>query len=85
MRKRKRKRKMTIKTNKQHPIVAHGLRSSDAAEYLGLQKTTLAVLRTKGGGPPFTKLGRLIFYDLHDLDAWIRARKYKSTADYETT
>jgi excisionase family DNA binding protein len=58
------------------------MRVWDAAEYLGIPESTLNQLRSSGGGPPYIKIGRSILYDVHDLDAWIKAKKFKSTADY---
>lgn len=52
-----------------------------AAEYIGVAKHTLARWRTEGGGPPFLKLGAPVRYDVADLDAWIDARRRRSTSD----
>jgi hypothetical protein len=52
-----------------------------AADYLGLSPATLETLRTRGGGPPFSKLGRRVVYAREDLDAWLVERKRASTAD----
>jgi hypothetical protein len=40
--------------------------------------TTLATLRTRGGGPPFRKAGRDVIYEAADLDSW--AGRIKSPA-----
>ena len=40
-----------------------------------LSLTTLQVMRRKGGGPPFAKLGeRRIAYRLSDVERWLAAR-----------
>lgn len=39
-----------------------------------LSRTTLQVLRAKGGGPPFAKLGHRVVYRLADVEAWIQER-----------
>jgi predicted DNA-binding transcriptional regulator AlpA len=52
-----------------------------AAEYLGLSPATLETLRTRGGGPPFVKLGRRVVYRREDLDAWLARRLRRSTSD----
>jgi len=39
-----------------------------------LSRTTLQTLRSKGGGPPFAKLGRRIVYRLADVERWIEGR-----------
>jgi len=50
------------------------LDSDQAAEYLGLKRTTLEAWRTRGSGPRFVKLGRLVKYRRSDLDAFIESR-----------
>lgn len=58
------------------------LKPADAADYTCLSAATLARMRVTGGGPPFMKLGhRLVVYARDDLDAWLNARKRRSTAD----
>ena len=56
-----------------------------AAAYIGDSKTptaaTLANWRTKGTGPRFIKVGRLVFYDRAELDRWMAERTAASTAD----
>ncbi len=52
-----------------------------AAEYLSLSPATLETLRTRGGGPPFVKLGRRVVYRREDLEAWLRERMRRSTSD----
>ena len=52
----------------------------EAAEYLGLSPRTLQAWRTRGGGPPFCKIGRAVRYDRKSLDEWTTARRYTSTA-----
>ena len=34
-----------------------------------------------GGGPPYAKVGRLVLYDIHDLDAWVAANTRHSTSE----
>ncbi|MFN0264223.1 helix-turn-helix transcriptional regulator [Tepidamorphus sp. 3E244] len=58
------------------------LKPADAADYTCLSVATLARMRVTGDGPPFMKLGhRLVVYSKGDLDAWLTARKRRSTAD----
>ena len=81
----KRRRKVLKKASKRrHSPALRVMRVWDAAKYLGIPESTLNQLRTYGGGPPFSKIGRSILYEVHDLDAWLQAKKYKSTADYAT-
>lgn len=72
-------------TNKDEPK-AEGdehtvLPTEHAARYLGLSPKTLETLRTRGGGPPFLKLGRRVVYRKTDLDTWLAARVRRSTSD----
>lgn len=60
------------------------LRSSEAAEYLGLAPATLAKMRMRGDGPPFVKVGhRLVAYREADLVAWTQARTRTRTASHD--
>lgn len=61
------------------PCIAH-LRPIDAARYLGLAVATLAKQRSQRVGPRFSRLGRVILYDVADLDAWLRAHKTDSSS-----
>ena len=50
----------------------------DASEYLretyGISRTvtTLNRLATEGGGPPFRRHGRRVFYEAKEIDAWVK-------------
>jgi len=57
------------------------LTTEEAADYLGLGRSTLAKYRVFGGGPPYSKRGRRVIYDLNDLDAWFAAGRRRSTSD----
>jgi predicted DNA-binding transcriptional regulator AlpA len=54
---------------------------AEAASRTGLSVSTLNKLRVFGGGPTFVKLGRRVVYDPADLDAWLAARKRRSTSE----
>jgi predicted DNA-binding transcriptional regulator AlpA len=56
------------------------LSTYEAAEYLGLGKSTLDKLRVTGGGPIFIKVGKRIVYDPADLDSWFDRHKRSSTS-----
>jgi excisionase family DNA binding protein len=56
------------------------LPTGEAADYLGLGKSTLDKLRLTGGGPAFYKVGARVVYDPADLDAWIAQHKRRSTS-----
>ena len=48
------------------------LRTPEAAEYVGLSRSTLEKRRLSGDGPPFLRLGgRVVGYDVADLDEWL--------------
>ncbi|MBI4001062.1 MAG: helix-turn-helix domain-containing protein [Nitrospira defluvii] len=51
------------------------------AKYLKFERKTAQAWRTRGGGPPFIKVGRLIRYRKADVDAWIESRRVSSTSD----
>ena len=57
------------------------LRTSDAAAFVGSTKSTMEKLRLAGGGPAYSKLGRVVVYDVDDLLAWVSARKRTSTSE----
>jgi predicted DNA-binding transcriptional regulator AlpA len=57
------------------------LTSDEAADYVGLGRSTLPKYRVFGGGPPYFKLSRRVIYDADDLDAWMEARRRSSTSD----
>jgi predicted DNA-binding transcriptional regulator AlpA len=56
------------------------MNTDNAAKYLGYSVKTLAMMRSNGTGPRFTKLGRVFYYQ-EDLDAWVAEKgRVKSTA-----
>ena len=58
------------------------LRAPAAAAYVQLSPSTLAKLRLRGDGPVYSKAGaRVVVYDLADLDAWLAARRRRSTSE----
>jgi len=64
----------------------HGDRYVDvreAAAVLGLSVHYLNKLRTVGGGPAFSSLGRAIRYKLSNLHAWADAKSATSTSTRE--
>lgn len=52
----------------------------EAAEYLGLKRSTLDHYRWVGGGPTYHKHGGRVFYTEDDLDAWSDSRRFQDTA-----
>jgi predicted DNA-binding transcriptional regulator AlpA len=61
------------------------LTTDQAGAFLGLSPTTLETLCTRGGGPPFVKLGRRVVYRSEDLARWLAQRVRRSTSDPGTT
>ncbi len=58
------------------------LNERQTAEYLGVTPRALQAWRTRGGGPPYLRVGhRTIRYHPADLDAWLADRRYSSTAE----
>jgi predicted DNA-binding transcriptional regulator AlpA len=58
------------------------LRTTSAAQYLGLSASTLEKKRLQGTGPRFTKLGtRAVGYFVEDLDAYAESGRRCSTSD----
>lgn len=59
------------------------LRAPAAAAYVGLSPSTLAKMRLRGDGPPYSKAGRrAVVYDVSDLEAWLASRRRTSTSDH---
>lgn len=55
------------------------LKTTEAAEYLGLSERTLRNWRYEGKeGPKPTYLGRAVRYDLRDLCAWVEKHQLAS-------
>ena len=65
-----------------HSVENRKLRVPAAAEYLGLSASTLAKMRLRGDGPPYSKAGpRVVVYDVVDIDSWLASRRRRSTSD----
>jgi predicted DNA-binding transcriptional regulator AlpA len=61
-----------------------GLNAAEAAEVLGLAKSTLAKLRLRGNGPVYCKLGRRVVYRQKDLETWLESRTAYHTSDADS-
>ena len=61
------------------------LSTSEAAQWLGVRPQTLRKWRWKGTGPRFVRLGTgprsRAAYRMADLESWLEARSFKSTAE----
>lgn len=54
--------------------------TAGAATLIGMAEKTLENMRSRGDGPPFLKIGRLVRYDPRDLEAWKAERRVHSTS-----
>lgn len=50
------------------------------AGYLSITTKAIQAWRTRGGGPKFIKVGRLVRYRKSDVDAWIESRSRANTS-----
>ena len=57
-------------------------RTRDAAAYCGSTKSTFEKLRVTGVGCVYSKIGKIVVYDIADLDAWLESKKRRSTSEY---
>ena len=57
------------------------LDNDQAAQFLGLGRRTLENWRVSGDGPPFLRVGRSVRYSPADLEAWLKERRFRSTAE----
>lgn len=56
--------------------------AEDAANALNISSSTLAKMRLSGKSPRYVKLGRRVAYRPSDLETWIEAKSFNSTAEY---
>lgn len=57
------------------------LDTQQAADYLQVSRQLLELLRVKGGGPRYAKLGRLVRYLRASLDEWLASKEQNHTAE----
>jgi predicted DNA-binding transcriptional regulator AlpA len=57
------------------------LRVPEAADFCGCSTSKLNKHRVTGDGPAFIKFGRLILYDILDLESWLAQCKRRSTSE----
>ena len=65
----------------QSVIAPKFVRTGDASRFLGVGESTLEKLRCVGGGPRFSKLGKIVVYALGDLERWAADRVVGSTSE----
>ncbi|MEM6585577.1 MAG: helix-turn-helix domain-containing protein [Pseudomonadota bacterium] len=56
------------------------LNVEEAADYLGLTRSTLDHYRWAGGGPEYRKHGGRVLYHVDELNAWSENGRYKDSA-----
>ena len=61
------------------------LRAPDAARYLGVSKSLLAKMRIRGSGPKYMKLGRVVLYDIREIEDWCKEQQIESTSADQST
>ena len=59
------------------------LRTNEAAAHCGSTKSTFEKYRLTGEGAAYSKLGRVVVYDIDDLNAWLDSKKRLSTSETE--
>lgn len=57
------------------------LTEADLATMLKTSQRAVQAWRTRGGGPPFIYVGRLVRYTARAVDTWIASRTRVSTSD----
>ena len=62
------------------PVPQAWLSTRQAAHCLGLTSKILEHWRSRGGGPPYAKLGRNVRYSRTTLDGWATARTIGNTS-----
>lgn len=55
--------------------------TEEAAAYTKTAASTLEKKRVYGGGPRFSKRGRMVFYHVDELDTWMREHVVYSTSE----
>jgi len=58
------------------------LDTKEVAAAIGLNVKTLENWRIAGNGPRYIKVGRLVKYDIVDIEAWKNARRVNSTSEH---
>lgn len=71
----------TVPTEGSARGAADVLDTQAAADYLLVSPALLEYYRVRGGGPRYSKLGRLVRYRRAALEEWLQARERSSTSD----
>lgn len=59
----------------QNQVVQEFIDDHELARRLGIARTTIQHWRLQAKGPAFVRVGRLIRYDVRDVERWIEAQK----------
>ena len=51
------------------------------ADLLNVQVKSVQAWRSRGGGPKFIRVGRLVRYSQDDIEAWVASRRMASTSE----
>jgi hypothetical protein len=55
--------------------------TKQVAEHTHQSDSKFEKMRMIGDGPPFYKFGKIVLYDLNEVDDWICAQRRESTSD----
>ena len=69
--------KLSIVTKTTKPVNDISMTPAQVAKYTGLSIRTLANKRSNGSGPPFCKLGKILYWK-SDVDRWVDAHRAQS-------
>jgi predicted DNA-binding transcriptional regulator AlpA len=64
---------------------AEYLKPEQLADLIGISQSTLAKMRMRGDGPPFSKIGRSVRYSRDASLAWMATRARRSTSAHPLT
>lgn len=70
--------KKTTAAAKQELLGEPLITSDELAEFLGIEPGTLDQWASRGGGPPFLKIGRFRKYLPSDVRTWLASRRRES-------
>lgn len=57
------------------------INDQELAKMIDMSRNWLQIMRLRGGGPPFIKIGAAVRYDLAEVIVWLEARKCRTTSD----
>ena len=52
----------------------------DAGKIVAKSPKAMGIMRVRGGGPPFLKIGKSVLYRRRDVFAWLAAHRVRSTS-----